>query len=87
MTSSYKLAIIGSKEAILGFTMLGVDTFPCQTKEQLLEILFRLKKEKVKEENHEKNVYATIFVTEELAEQIPDDEYKKLINQPLPPCH
>lgn len=84
MDNAYKLAIIGSKEAILGFRMLGVDTFPCTTNSELLEVLYSLKNKKIQVGDQQQKEYAIIFVTEELAETIAKDDYKKLTNEPLP---
>ncbi len=56
----YKIAIIGDRDAIIGFKLLGVSLFPATKKDEALEILDKLVKEK----------YAVIFVTEDIASQI-----------------
>ena len=55
-----KIALIGNRETIIGFKLLGVSIFPVKKKEESVEILNIL----VKEE------YAVIFITEEIGCQI-----------------
>jgi len=63
----YKIALLGDRDTIIGFKLLGVSLFPTTKKEEAAEILNKL----VKEE------YAAIFVTEEIACQI-FEEIEKL---------
>jgi len=56
----YKIALMGNRETIIGFKLLGVSIFPVKKKEESVEILNKL----VKEE------YAVIFITEEIGCQI-----------------
>lgn len=56
----YKIALMGDRDTIIGFKLLGVSLFPITKKEEPAEILNKL----VKEE------YAVIFITEEIACQI-----------------
>ena len=56
----YKIALMGNRETIIGFKLLGVFIFPINKKEESVEILNKLVKEK----------YAVIFVTEEIGCQI-----------------
>ena len=56
----YKIALMGNRDTIIGFKLLGVSLFPVNKKEEAEEILNKL----VKEE------YAVIFVTEEIGCQI-----------------
>lgn len=84
MDTSYKLAIIGPKEAVMGFKMLGIEIFSPKDTKELVINLYSLKKETINEKGHERNAYAIIFVTEQLAEKIPQDDYKKLTNDALP---
>ncbi len=80
----HKIAIIGNKEITLGFKALGVEIFDATNPEQALEILTELKKEKIKTEKEEKPKYAIIFITEDLAKNIPEEDYKKIDNEALP---
>ena len=41
----HKIAMIGSREAVTGFALLGVDSVPVSSPEQGVEELYRLKKE------------------------------------------
>jgi len=56
----YKIALMGNRDTIIGFKLLGASLFPVTKKEEAEEILNKL----VKEE------YAVIFVTEDIASQI-----------------
>jgi V/A-type H+-transporting ATPase subunit F len=68
----YKIALMGDRDTIIGFKLLGVSLFPTTRKEEAVEILNKL----VKEE------YAAIFVTEEIACQI-FEEIEKLQKTPF----
>lgn len=57
----YKIAIIGSSDAIAGFKAVGVDAFGVTTKEEA--------EKKVKEIYDAKN-YATLFITEDFVDKI-----------------
>jgi len=56
----YKIALVGDKDSIIGFQLLGVSIFSVTNKEEAINILNEL----IKEE------YAIIFITEEIASQI-----------------
>lgn len=71
----YKIAIIGNKESILGFKALGLETFNANSTQEAVRILFKLKAE---------NVYAIVFITEDLASDMEKDDYKKLSVGALP---
>lgn len=72
----YSIAIVGNKEAILGFKALGLKAFNANTPEEATKVLYDLKAEETS--------YAIIFVTEELAMGISKDDYKKLSADALP---
>lgn len=82
---NHRIAIVGSKEAVSGFSLLGIHAVPASSQEEALSKLFELKKEMARDENGiERNVYAIVFVTEEfLADLSPDDE-KRLTRGALP---
>lgn len=83
----YSLAIIGSREAILGFRALGVDTIAVKDSREAVENLFALKKMKQVSElgkEIETPKYAVIFITEDLAQHISIEDYKKLSIGALP---
>jgi len=60
--STYKIAVIGDKDSILGFKTIGVETFPVTSGEAALNSLKKLVSED----------YGVIFITEELAREIED---------------
>lgn len=71
----YSIAIIGNQETILGFKALGLETFNADTSEEALKILYKLKTI---------NLYAIIFIAEDLAMEISKEDYRKLSTQALP---
>jgi len=83
--NNYKMAIIGSRETIIGFKALGLEPVYADTTEQAVESLFSLKRERVDAGNGDtRNKYAIIFIMEDLATDISPDDYKKLSADPLP---
>ena len=81
----YKIAIVGSREAVGGFSLLGVDVVPVQNSAEAVQELFRLKKE-TQQDNQgiERNSYAIVFITEDLSSGISPDDEKKLAKGALP---
>lgn len=69
----YKLAVLGDRESILGYRTLGFDVRACESADEGKEALHQLAKEEC----------AVIYITEQLAAQIPEeiDKYK---DSPLP---
>ena len=81
----YRIAMVGSKEAIGGFALLGVDIVAVDSGEQAMEELYRLKKDTTKDETgRECNTYAIVFISEDLAGGITPDDEKKLARGALP---
>lgn len=58
----YKIALVGDKDSIIGFQLLGISIFSATNREETINILNELIKEK----------YAAVFITEEIASQIFD---------------
>ncbi len=58
--SMYKMGVIGDRDSILGFKVLGLSVFPVTQPEEAARLIHRLAKEK----------YAVIFLTENIAEHI-----------------
>jgi V/A-type H+/Na+-transporting ATPase subunit F len=82
---NYKTAIVGARDAVAGFALLGVDIVPVESEVEAVEQLLRLKKETQTDENDkEYNAYAIIFITEDLAGGISPDDEKKLAKGALP---
>ncbi len=82
----YSLAIIGNKEAIIGFKTLGLKTYNALSTEKAVEIMYSLKSETITDPNtnEQKPAYAIIFITEDLAMNIPEEDYQKLSKDALP---
>ena len=81
----YKIAIVGSPEAIAGFALLGADTVPATNHKEATEALFTLKKDMFTDEKGvERNTYAIVFITEDLASGISPEDEKKLARGALP---
>lgn len=85
MKDKYSIAIVGNKDTILGFKALGLNTFNANSGAEASQVLQNLKAENVKLNDGEtRPKYAIIFITEDLATQIPKDDYKKLSQDALP---
>lgn len=77
----FKIAIIGPKDAIIGFTALGVVPFESYSAEDALGILKKMHSDVI-EENGDK--FAIVLINEDLIRDIPQDEYKKITKEALP---
>ena len=80
----YKIAIVGSRETILGFKALGVEPVYANESKEAAEELFALKNERIESGGESRNKYAIVFVMEDLMTDISPDDYKKLTADPLP---
>lgn len=81
----YKIAIVGSQDAVAGFSLLGVDVVPVESPTQAVEQLLALKKQTQKNERGiDVQQYAIIYITEDLAGGISPDDEKKLAKGALP---
>ena len=82
---NYRIAIVGPKDAILGFKALGLKTHDANSTEEAVKLLYTLKsKEFTNAAGEKKRTYAIIFITEELATGISKDDYAKLSEEALP---
>ncbi|OIO32922.1 MAG: V-type ATP synthase subunit F [Candidatus Yonathbacteria bacterium CG_4_10_14_3_um_filter_47_65] len=80
--TAYKIAIIGPKEVIFGFKALGVVPFDAENGETALHVLQEIRKNA---ENTEKgSAYAVVIIVENIAEEIPADEFEKVCRGALP---
>jgi len=85
MAKKYEIAIVGPKETILGFKALGLVPVPVTDVATAVLKLHELKAETIKEPNGEEHErFSIIFLLEELAKEIPVQDYKKLSNSVLP---
>lgn len=78
---NFKIAIIGAKDAIIGFSALGVTPHECYETKAAIEILKNIKSERNK---NDEPTYAIVLITEDLISTIPLDEYKKITKEALP---
>jgi len=58
----HKVGMIGDKKSVLGFKAVGVDAFPCSDSDEAKKALQKTAREH----------YAVIFITENLAKDMPD---------------
>lgn len=65
----YKIAVIGDKESILGFSAIGMDIYPAYEEEDVKNILPKLIEEK----------YAIIYITENVS--IKSEKYLEKIKK------
>lgn len=86
MSERYKIAIVGNKDAILGFKALGLETHDANSTEEAVKTLYHLKSktQQGSEKGDKEPAYAIIFITEDLAMDINKDDYKKLSQDALP---
>ena len=69
----HKIAVLGDKDSIYGFSALGLSVFPTNDAESAAKLLKKLAASE----------YAVIYITEALAELI-TDEIEKYSESPLP---
>ncbi len=61
--ASYRIAVLGDRDSVLGFQALGLSAFPVQGPEEARTILHRIAKEN----------YAVVYLTETLAVEMEQD--------------
>ena len=64
----YKIAVLGDRDSIYGFSALGLDIYPTEAKEDAARLLKKLAD----------NEYAVIYITEAMAQELEEemDEYR-----------
>ena len=62
MAKKYKVAVVGNRDAILPFRMIGFDIFPVISANQCKDTLRQLANDQ----------YAIIYLTEDFAQEIPE---------------
>ena len=83
--STYRIAIVGPRETIAGFALLGAHVVPVRTAEEAVEAMLRLKRETQTDETGiERPLYAIVFITEDLASGISPEDERKLARGALP---
>ena len=70
MATTYRIAVIGSWESVMGFRALGLETYPVTAPEEARETIRELAKS---------GDCGIIYLTEQLAKDLPDvlDRYKE----------
>lgn len=59
---AYKMAVVGNRDVVLAFKLLGFEVFPASTGEEARRVLHQL----------EKGEYGVVLVTENIAKEIPE---------------
>lgn len=72
MAETYRIAVVGDWQSVMGFRALGLETYPADTPEEAREIIHRLAKENC----------GVIYLTEQLAAKLEDviARYKDMIS-------
>jgi V/A-type H+-transporting ATPase subunit F len=81
---TYRIAIIGTREAVAGFSLLGVDVVPVTSPVEAIEQLFRLKRAQHEERGVSRNTYGIVFIIEDLLSSLSPDDERKLGRGALP---
>ncbi len=81
---NYRIAIVGSKETVAAFSLLGVDVVPVSTGPEAVAALFKLKRTMRDDKGVQRNTYGVVFITDDLAIAISPDDEKKLQRGALP---
>ncbi len=80
-----RIAIVGPKEVVAGFSLLGVDIVSATTTAEAVTALYKLKKETRKDERGlDRPAYGIVFVSEDFMSEFSPDEEKKLARGALP---
>lgn len=80
--STYRIAIIGPLDVISGFRALGVDAYPAQSADALVDMLTKLKRGGV--DGDGASAYAVVIVIESLVAEVPRDEWERVTRGVLP---
>ena len=81
---TYRIAIVGPRETVAAFSLLGVDVVPVSTGAEAVAALFKLKRSMRDDKGIQRNTYAVVFITEDFAATISPDDEKKLQRGALP---
>ncbi|MDD3861587.1 MAG: V-type ATP synthase subunit F [Candidatus Gracilibacteria bacterium] len=87
MNNKFKIAIVGNKDSILGFKALGLDTYNANDATEATAVLYEIKKKEVVDDERlgeARPAYAVIFIIEDLAMKISEEDYKNLSEDALP---
>lgn len=83
--SAYKIAIVGPKEAVEGFALLGIHIVPTSSHQEAVKALLELKKATHTDEHgRERHLYGILFVLEDVVSSMSPDDERKLSRGTLP---
>jgi vacuolar-type H+-ATPase subunit F/Vma7 len=81
----YRIAIVGPRETVAAFALLGVDVVPVSDTTEAVAALYRLKRDvKTDDRGLQRNTYGIVFITEDMARNISTDDERKLQRGALP---
>jgi V/A-type H+/Na+-transporting ATPase subunit F len=81
----YRIAIVGPRASVRGFSLLGADVIPASSPQEAVTELHRLKTHVTAGEHGDGHqTYAIVFITEDLASQISAEDEKLLAQGALP---
>jgi len=81
---TFKIAMVGTREAVAGFSLLGMEIISVSSPAEALEALFALKRETQEEKGLTRNTYGIVFVTEDLLTNLSPEDERKLARGALP---
>lgn len=81
---TYRIAIVGQRDTVAAFSLLGVDVVPVTSGPEAVAALYKLKRMMRDDRGIQRNVYAVVFITEDLAVTISPEDEKKLQRGALP---
>lgn len=81
---NYRIAIVGPRETVAAFSLLGVDVVPVSSGAEAVTALFKIKRTMCHDRGIQRNAYAVVFITEDLAAAISPDDERKLQRGALP---
>lgn len=87
MSDKFKIAIVGNKDTVIGFKALGLEVHNAINGEEATAVLYELKKKQVVSDDkvgESRPAYAVIFIIEDLAMKISEEDYKHLSEDALP---
>ena len=82
--AGYRIVIVGTKEVVAGFALLGADVVVVRDGKEAAEQLLKLKRMMRVEDGRERNAYGIVFVSEDVLDCLTAEDEKKLSRGALP---
>lgn len=82
--SGYRIVIVGTKEVVAGFALLGVDVVAVQDGKEAAEQLLKLKRTMHTVDGRERHAYGIVFVSEDVLDALSAEDERKLSRGALP---